>query len=365
MMRRRQALLWLSFLLFATAPVRGQDKAVPAGDGTKPPVLGSDGAAPSYATPASAPTLFSTHCAEAFASCDNRAEGCPDGLFIEADYLLFRPRRRNLDFALLAPSNQGIAVGTIESVDWNTESGFRIGAGYLLPIQGWDVGADYTYFHSSGSRAVARTAGETLFATMTHPGGIEQVDTANASSSLNYNVLDLEVGRGLNVGDRFTLRLFGGGRFAWIDQSENAFYNGGDANHALASASVDFNGAGLRLGGEGRMNLGWGLHLYAGGSGSLVVGDFRTHRLETNAGGAVTNVDVSEKFDKVVPVAELGLGVGWEYRKLQIRAGYEMTNWFGLVDVPDFVDDVHQAKFTRRTGDVSLDGLVLQVSLGF
>jgi len=317
------------------------------------------------AAPENGPMLFSTHCDHAFDSDDGAACAPANRFFVEADYLLLRPIRRDMDYAITSPSAAGVSIGTINSVEWSTESGVRIGAGWLLPEEGWDLASYYTYFHSNANNGARAPAGGTLFATMTHPGGIDQVDSALATASLNYNVLDVELGRALTIGSNTSIRFFGGGRFAWIDQSMGVFYDGLDANHAFAGSSINFDGAGVRVGAEGRLNLPRGFCAYARCAGSLLAGDFRTNRLETNAGGSIVNVDIGESFDKIVPVAEVGIGVGWEYRNFSLRAGYEFTNWFGLVDLPDFVDDVAQGKFIRRTSDLSLDGLIVQACLRF
>ena len=90
-----------------------------------------------------------------------------------------------------------------------------------------------------------------------------------------------------------------------------------------------------------------------------------TSLVETDNAGATTITNVSENFDKVVPVLELGMGVSWQYGSLRLTAGYEMINWSNLVDVPDFVDDFNLGKLGRRVSDFSLDGLVVRAELSF
>jgi hypothetical protein len=296
---------------------------------------------------------------------DNHAGRCVGEVFFDAEYLLLQPRRRAFDYAIVAPTNNGTPVGAVQSLQWDTDSGVRVGGGYRLPGDGWEIGAYYTYFHSNVSQSVTAPAGGTLFTTLTHPGSIEMANTATADSGLNYNVVDIEVGRRFLIGDSCSVRLFAGGRFAWINQSLNAAYDGGDANLALVSSPIDFDGAGLRLGGDAHWQVGWGFSLFARGSGSLLAGDFKTSLVETNDNGATTNVNVTENFEKMVPVAEVGIGVAWQYRNFQVSAAYEMSNWFGMVDSPDFVDDVHQGKMSHRTGDLSIEGLVVQVGMSF
>jgi hypothetical protein len=298
------------------------------------------------------------------ASCDQSCDG-PGGFFVDAEYLLLRPRRRAFDFAITDPSTKDAPIGCIESLEWRTRSGVRVGGGYAFPGDGWEIGAYYTYLHSDADAFAARPTGGTLFATLTHPGTIEQVDTALAESGINFNVVDVEIARRFNCAERLAFRVFGGARIASIDQSLNAFYNGGDANLAEVHSPIEFDGAGIRVGGEGYWNTNWGLSLFASASGSLLFGDFRSTLIQTNNNGATTDVNVVDDFEKIVPVIEMGIGVAWQYRNLQVRVGYEMSNWFGLVDSPDFVDDVHQGKVAHRVSDLSLDGLDLRVRLSF
>ena len=57
------------------------------------------------------------------------------------------------------------------------------------------------------------------------------------------------------------------------------------------------------------------------------------------------------------------MGVGWSNQNVVVRVGYEMYNFFGLVDSVDFLDSNSFGKIGHRTSDLSLEALVL--SLGF
>ena len=118
------------------------------------------------------------------------ADAGSGSFFADAEYLLMQPRRRDLDFVLVSPNGAGTPQGDIGSADWHTESGVRIGTGYLFPGEGWEIGAYYTYFHSHGSLAVSAPAGGALYPTLTYPGLIDQVNSAVGTSSLNYQLVD-------------------------------------------------------------------------------------------------------------------------------------------------------------------------------
>lgn len=286
------------------------------------------------------------------------------GPFFMGEYLLLRARRQYQDIAILDPANNGIPEGSIQSLDWEVNSGLRIGGGWHL-AEDWSVGAYYTYFHANDGRTVSRPLNGALYATLTHPGTIEQVDTVSAGSSLNYNVFDIELAKQVPLGETVAIKLTGGPRFACIDQSLTAFYNGGDATGAMVSSPSCFDGAGIRIGGECSMRIARSFSLYGHAHGSLLVGDFCTSLLETNNNGATVLVNVTDRFEKVVPVTEFGLGIAWQREYLRLTVSYELANWFGVVDSPDFGDDIHQGKLNRRVGDLTLDGLAVRAELRF
>jgi Legionella pneumophila major outer membrane protein precursor len=143
----------------------------------------------------------------------------------------------------------------------------------------------------------------------------------------------------------------------------SATYNSRDANNDGVYSRVEFTGAGLRVGAESRWDLPRGFSLYARAAGSLVEGHYGVTQTETN--GTATLVNVTDKFDKVVPVTECAVGIGWERNNIRVRLGYEMTNWSNLVDRPDFVNDVSRGKRVQSLSDLSLSGLTVQVGVGF
>ncbi|MFN4258782.1 MAG: Lpg1974 family pore-forming outer membrane protein [Gemmataceae bacterium] len=285
-------------------------------------------------------------------------------LIFRADYLYLQPRRRAVDFVIVDPNQDGRPQGNIESALWRPNSGFRLGGGYQLPGCEWQIGAYFTYFKNSDTRQFTAPDGGTLYATLTHPGFVDAVDFAKAINALEYYVLDIEVGRTFLDTDHLTLYLGGGGRFAWIDQELNVSYDGTSAFNALVSSPILFDGAGVRVGGEMQWKLCKGFRCYGRAYGSMLTGDFRTRLFESNnAGGAIIS-NVTDDFRKVVPVMEMGVGLAWHGNHIHFRAGYELTNWFGLVDSPDFVHD-YTNKLGARTGDLSFQGLAAQFGINY
>jgi hypothetical protein len=289
------------------------------------------------------------------------------GLYFTGDYLLLRPRRDAFDYAITSPNITQTPGGTVQSVDWHTESGFRVGTGFRVPGQDWFFGVTWMNLSSHGDTSAAPPAGGALFATLTRGGSYDQVGSAIASNNLDINVLDLDISHRIKVSDTFNVNVFGGGRFAWINQQFSATYNGGpdNATNDNVSSPVYFNGAGLTFGTEGQWSLYHGLGLYARARGSLLSGQFRNYLTETANNGSVAIVNVNEKHEQVVPVAELGVGLNYCSEHWHLSIGYELSNWFGMVDSLDFPDSSNIGKVGRRTSDLSLEGLAIQLGLAF
>jgi hypothetical protein len=295
---------------------------------------------------------------------EEKEDGCW-GFLADAEYLYMRARSRPLDYAIPSSNPLGGPVGAIQSVDYEWRSGFRIGAGVRLPTEGWEAVFNYTYLHSSNNAHTASPPGGVLLPTLSHPGFVDVADTASAQVGLNYNVFDVEFAKRIHASETLDLRLFAGPRFANIHQGVDANYDGRDAHNDLVRSGVSFDGGGLRVGGEGTWHLTKGLGLYARAGGSLVVGRVTSRLSEANNNGASVITDVSDRFDKVIPVAEVGMGLSYQWRSLRVMVGYEFVNWFGLIDGIDFADDAHVGKYTRRTGDLSLDGLMLRAEWSY
>ena len=100
-------------------------------------------------------------------------------------------------------------------------------------------------------------------------------------------------------------------------------------------------------------------------TGSLLSGQFRNFLTEANNNGVTPIVDVREKYYQVVPVTELGLGVAWQGEHVRFSVGYELQNWFDMVNSPTFPSPSNIGLPVRRFSDLSLEGLAVQVGVIF
>ena len=91
---------------------------------------------------------------------------------------------------------------------------FRIGGGVQVD-NGLEIAFYYSYLHDASRGGVMAPDGGILFATLTHPGTLDQVSSAFAATSFNYNLYDIEFARTFKLADCFALRLFGGSPSRW------------------------------------------------------------------------------------------------------------------------------------------------------
>ena len=97
----------------------------------------------------------------------------------------------------------------------------------------------------------------------------------------------------------------------------------------------------------------------------MLTGNSENPLLEGNANGRAIFANTRYDVQKVVPFTSVGVGGGWQYRTFTLRAGYEITHWFGLIDQPRFTDDVGRGRFVPTPANLSLEGLFVQMAVQF
>ena len=94
-----------------------------------------------------------------------------------------------------------------------------------------------------------------------------------------------------------------------------------------------------------------------------MAGRFRSSQSEVSNNAEVFSL--VDRFDKIVPTAELGIGLCYQTSWMARSVGYEFHNWFGVVEGFDPVDDAHRGKLARRNGDLGFDGVFFRAELTF
>jgi Legionella pneumophila major outer membrane protein precursor len=297
--------------------------------------------------------------------CAPAVEAPAGGWYASVEFLYLTPRVRDLDFALVDPRDDLVPAGTVQALNYRAAPGLRAALACQLPGRGWDLGVAYTYFNATDEFGTVAPPGGLLYPTLTRAGMTNEAQAAAAKAHLTLNVYDLTAGRTWDVDCACRLRVFGGLRFATIRQSLEAVYLGRDADCAIVDTRSNYDGVGPLFGFESALGMGGGFGLFGRASGALLTGTLRAPFTETNNAGATLIAALPDRGALTVPVVSLGVGITYECHGVFVRAGYEVTNWFGPFERPTFVDDLAEGKFVRRSGNLALDGFFFQVGLAF
>ena len=287
---------------------------------------------------------------------------CDTGVIGYLEYMYMGAKRDGLDVALVGTPVLG-GAGALSTVEaqLGRDSGFRIGLGYQF-ANCWDATWNYTYFYTDGATLLTASVADPVTPTQimgVGPGTSTYGDFAFAST-LKYQVNDLEFGRWIRLDDSAAIRLFGGFRWAIIDQQLAQTWTDagswGAVNTGASLGTINMDGYGLRLGSEGRLNLPSGISVFGKGAASVLSGHFQYAVSEVNVDGfATTSTLVStEATTQAVPVLEAALGVAWTRNNLEVSLGYELSAWFNMGNRYTPVGPV--------SNDLLLDGLFVRAA---
>mgnify|MGYP001144396734 CR=1 FL=1 len=289
---------------------------------------------------------------------------CETGVIGYMEYLHMGAKRGGMDVAVIAgnPAPNVFTQNVLEA-QYGRDSGFRVGLGYQF-ANCWDVTWNYTYFWTDGATAVSTVPGDGNTVEPTQLLSLEDpVGMGNFAfrSTFRSHVSDLDFGRWIRLDDSASIRLFGGFRYAIIDQSLEQLYAGvpvgqGVFQSGSSLTTQNMDAYGIRLGIEGRMNLPSGFSLFGRTAASVLAGHFDLSTAEAvvqNQAGAAPVVAVvtgNDSITQAVPVLEAAVGVAWTYNHIEVSGGYEVNAWYNMAyDQNDLLLDGFfvRAAFTR------------------
>jgi hypothetical protein len=257
-----------------------------------------------------------------------------------------------------------------KTLDFDFATGFRVGVG----LEGdWGVKFYYTRFNTDTEDAIAGRVtpnflGSRMFANQqTAPFYFRHGDI---QAAIDYNVLDLDLGKSFNPAESWQLRPVLGLRGAWIGQTFDTEFRGAWSDTIQGEiASVehiknDFWGIGPKLGIENSLNLWCGqeckvdlaVNFYA----AYLLGFWTFHDFATNT----SNQDLSTQtipinnrdFGALTFQAMIGLRLN--YLNWNATVGYEFNDWLNQCQIFDDATGPHN-------NDLIVQGVSLRVSYSF
>jgi hypothetical protein len=153
---------------------------------------------------------------------DSSALAAGPGNYAYGEFLSMTARRRDMDFVIVDPNDDTDPQGNQIGLDYDTDSGARVGLGRRT-ARGWELGVEYQTYETDDYMSVDQPVGGRLWGTRLHPDSVVAASgatNATASASLDYDVVDLTIGRRFLLDDceNIQLTLLGGFRYAVIDQ---------------------------------------------------------------------------------------------------------------------------------------------------
>ena len=316
------------------------------------------------------------------------ADDCCDpcgGWNAHVDYLYWTVRNCQMDYAVPYDDDDddGLSIGSVKSVHPSYESGVRIGAHKDCGC--FTYGIDYTWYRSDTTSTVIDTdghlAGSYLVDDYTELSQGD-IDLARGIYDLDYDVVDLIVGYDLCSGECFDLSMFGGLKFAFIDQELETLYSssttieGESNNYDQANLRSNMDAYGLQFGVNSDYNIWRCVDLYGLFSFDLFAANFdRSFKyITTTDGGSTTTTHANLTADCWDIVSAINLGVGLKYHvpncyfkcvDATLSIGYEFHQWLNHPGFMKYTNESGEITFDHSLQSLSFDGLVISLDARF
>lgn len=315
-------------------------------------------------------------------------------LFAFGDLLYWNAHENGLFYAIENESSNpthNLADAEVRNIHGKWNWGFRVGAGYNMPHDGWDIRATWLRFTDNAKKHARAETDEAIFPSMAPSSDPIAQDTtcqsAKARWNLRINQVDLDMGREFFVSKWLTLRPHGGVRTDWIRQKIETEYKNftviATPNEVEVEIKDKWWGIGLEAGLDTQWGLGGGWSIFGNMTAAIIYG---FHHLEfededtpgraniSNLATSLPNgkfIDLDNHYRVSHPILDLQMGLRWDNMfsddrvHLGIQVGWEHHIYFSQNQLPNFSDDFNLGKFVVNQGDLTLQGWTFSARLDF
>ncbi|MEX0961424.1 MAG: Lpg1974 family pore-forming outer membrane protein [Simkaniaceae bacterium] len=309
---------------------------------------------------------------------------CPWGVHLNGDFIYWTARQEGLGYVYSQTRNpfNNIEIDTKGSVkhnDFNFDPGFRIGFGFDIRQDDWDVSLTYTWLHTGSQTDQIRsrdldhseTAPLFLFQNTTPSSLALEASTAWA---LKFNVIDLYMGRNFFLSETLSVKPFFGLKASIQHQDLKQHLSAviPIIQEFSFESDEDFRyfGLGIRSGFDSAWELGKQFSLVCSGSLSALYGDYEISRKDRSTDLQIPSpqeeVDLytNNHFHKINGVFELFLGVRWEkhfgekHYYFKTDFGFEQQIWMNQNQFLFLYEE-------GSHGDLILQGFTMKIRLDF
>jgi hypothetical protein len=315
-------------------------------------------------------------------------------LFVYGDLLYWKANENGIPLAVVnkkSPNN--LAHSKVDNLRGKWDFAFRVGLGYDVPHDGWDLGLSWLRYNSHGHHKRIHSHSNRFVFPYLAPSADPIADNATCARAKGrwrvlLNQLDLDLGREFFVSKWLTLRPHAGLRTDWIYQKVKADYEK-FSSMLPSSSEVEITyrdrwwGIGLESGLDTQWGLGGGWSIFANLAAAILYGEHHIRMKDedeppfnNSINGANSNpngvfVKLKDKTWIAHPILDLQLGLRWDWMlandhlHLGVQLGWENHVYFSQNQFPIFGDDFNFGKFFANQGDLSLEGWTLGVRLDF
>ena len=301
-------------------------------------------------------------------------------VWVQGEALYFNASEDGLAFTTESSSSSKI-LGRVKSASYDWDWGFRAGAGINMPHDGWDLFANWTWFHTKDHDNKNAEPGEFFWPAFYNAATSNNTATASHvvnDTHLRINMLDLELGREFFVSKWLTVRPHIGGRAAWLFRSFKNEFSGGSFSPAGIEVEEKtenrFRGAGLRGGLDSQWGLGSGWSFFGQMAFALVYG--RQHvnfdsKTVAASGDVTAQLTPHNNWGAVRGITDLALGLRWDHLfsgdayRVRLQAAWEQHMFLSFNQNHTFVNTVTTGVLTGNKGDLSLSGVSFEARFDF
>lgn len=285
---------------------------------------------------------------------------------------------------------QNFQDASVKHLDFDYNTGFRLGVDYDTMYDGWDISLTWLRFDSDADAKSFASGNKELFASRLNPLITEFISNSELFSSNPFpvygkmrsrwkcflNQLDLDMGREFFVSRYLTLRPHFGLRTTWIRHRLSTKYSHGIAvsDHPLMpDTEVREKNKWWGLGVEGGLDTCWtlgaGISLYGNLTAAIEYG-FQKVRNKQEVEGVPDSVFENLKDSNRIsrPILDLQLGLRWDHGfnndsyNFGLHAGWEHHVYFSQNQF-DTTESFGQV--ISNQGDLTYQGWTLGAHLAF
>lgn len=301
-------------------------------------------------------------------------EGCCSDWTVYADWLYWRVRNCNLDYALISDTDF-TNYCDVRCVEPSYSNGYRVG------IQQFDdcryLEAFYTHLHSEDDDSVGSQLNGVITPTRMWKGN-PRFGRAQSEYEIDYDVVDIVGGYAKNPCCNLQTYCFGGLKLAFIDQELNTKYTDSSNAIILNRQSIDMNAYGLDIGFGANYTIGNCLNLFGRFSYDLMAANYERDTIQNALlvtgvpGNSVESFSLDDNCWTSLNIVNLSFGIGYEsnfcgcwVNSLAIYFGYEFHQYLDMLDFYSVEIGQVEPSFKRGNPAFGVDGLMLRVAVGF